>query len=72
MPRSDFVTSLNTRLAPPQPRSHRLQVSHGDFVTTWAALPRLSGNPTADTSDLQPQCADLVKVVSGSTQVRYS
>lgn len=71
-PRIGFATSLTTRLAPPQPRSHRLQVSHGDFVTAWAALPRLSGNPTADTSDLQPQCADLVKVVSGSTQVRYS
>lgn len=49
-----------------------MQVSHGDFVTAWSALPRLSGEATADVSDLAPQCADLVKVVSGAASVRYS
>lgn len=54
------------------PRLPAAQVGHGDFVTAWAALPRLSGEPTADVADLAPQCADLVKVVSGAARVRYS
>lgn len=49
-----------------------LQVGHADFVTEWAALPRISGQPAADESDLAPHAADLVKIVSGRARVRWS
>lgn len=48
------------------------QVGHGDFVTDWAALPRISGSATADERDLAPHAADLVKIVSGRARVAYS
>ncbi|EFN56733.1 hypothetical protein CHLNCDRAFT_144155 [Chlorella variabilis] len=48
------------------------KVSHGDFVTGWAALPRISGQPATDEGDLPPHAADLVKIVSSRAAVRYS
>ena len=49
-----------------------LQVSHGDFVTGWAALPRVGGAVAVGEEDLPPHAADLVKVVSGRVAVRYT
>ncbi|KAL4853677.1 SPX domain-containing protein 5 [Chlorella vulgaris] len=45
------------------------QVSHGDFVTGWKALPRMAAEPVTDESDLPPHAADLVKVLSGRPSI---
>ncbi|PSC75845.1 peptidase S9 [Micractinium conductrix] len=47
------------------------KVSHGDFVTQWTALPRISGQVAGEEADLAPHAADLVKIVSGRVNVRY-
>ncbi|KAI3427207.1 hypothetical protein D9Q98_007143 [Chlorella vulgaris] len=44
------------------------QVSHGDFVTGWKALPRMAAEPVTDESDLPPHAADLVKMLSGRVE----
>ncbi|KAL4442435.1 hypothetical protein ABPG77_005019 [Micractinium sp. CCAP 211/92] len=48
------------------------KVGHVEFVTEWAALPRISGTAAGDEADLPPHAADLVKVVSGRARVAYS
>ena len=54
------------------PRFIKMQVSHGDFVTGWAALPRVGGAAAVGEADLPPHAADLVKLVSGRVAVRYT
>lgn len=53
-------------------RTAPVQVGHGEFVTEWAALPRISGGAAADESDLPPHAADLVKILGGRARVAYS
>jgi hypothetical protein len=52
-------------LADPRCLLTHFQVSHGDFVTGWKALPRMAAEPVTDESDLPPHAADLVNVLSG-------